>query len=204
MYRYSRPKSAAWGHSLRKMEPSRQKALLDEFLRLGVAEYKLYGRLEIPKAKHVGTMPAIKLVPLTSPFPELIQRAEPEFGIKSEENRFVAPNLTPSQVESWLGELISAGAIHPGAAYLESASLTAYIEISQWRMNRRSAPAYQSLLIAHFTLHPCLSTFFRFETVEDFRAIQHLLADLKFCKLDEKYLKLDKLGAREKVEREGG
>ena len=40
MYRYSPPKSNMWGHSLRKMEPMRQKMLFDAFLKKAVAEYK--------------------------------------------------------------------------------------------------------------------------------------------------------------------
>src|SRR5262245_13568142 len=39
MYRYSPPKSNIWGHSLRNMEPVRQRTLFAEFLKRAVAEH---------------------------------------------------------------------------------------------------------------------------------------------------------------------
>jgi len=36
---------------------------------------------------------------------------------------------------------------------------------------------------------PCISTFFQFETVEQFLSVKQVLEDIGLCKLNEKYLK---------------
>jgi hypothetical protein len=61
-------------------------------------------------------------------------------------------------------------------------------EITQWRVDGQEVPT-QSLLSIHYGQLPCLTTFLQFETVEDFRSVQRVLADIGLCKLNEKHLK---------------
>ena len=79
-------------------------------------------------------------------------------------------------------ELIRNPALLPGAMFLQT------IDISKWRIEGQPVPT-QSLIMLYYGMKPCLSTFLQFETVDEFEFVKRVLADLQFCKLNEKHLK---------------
>ena len=47
-------------------------------------------------------------------------------------------------------------------------------------------------------MKPCISTFLEFETIGQYEFIKRVLADLDFCKLNEKHLKPNSQRAKKK------
>ena len=194
MYRYSPPKSNIWGHSLRNMEPARQRTLLAEFLKRAVADYAFAnGSLTI----FAGAPP---------PFLEGqgswghatesdIQHFEHLLGAVARNGSF--NSLTPQQCEAALNEIIQDSALIPGVLLVQSA------RISKWCINGQSA-ATQSHIMLYYGMKPCISTFLEFHTVEQFQFVKQVLSDLHFCTLNEKHLKPIKRGKTMNDTEEGG
>jgi|SRR5688572_571877 len=188
MYRYSPPKSNIWGHSLRNMEPARQRTLFDEFLKRAVADYSFKnGSLTI----FAGSPPAFLegQEPWGHATDSDIQRFEHLLGAVAQNGAF--HSLAPHQCEAALKEIIRDSAVTPGVLLTQSA------DISKWLINGQPV-ATQSLIMLYYGMKPCISTFLEFQTVEQFQFVKQVLSDLQFCILNEKHLKPIKLGKKAK------
>ena len=183
MYRYSPPKSNIWGHSLRNMEPERQKSLFNEFLKQAVAEHQ-YPPRSGSLTFFVGPAPAFFPAEAQAQWGHVtsddVQRFEQLLGVNARGNGFYA--LSPEQCELAFKELLRNKALLPGSMLLEG------ITISKWLIEGQPVPT-QSMMNLYYGMKPCVSTFLEFETLEHFAFIQRVLSDLDFCKLSEKHLK---------------
>lgn len=190
MFRYSPPKSNIWGHSLRKMDPSRQRALFDEFLKKAVAEYSFTGG---SLTLHVGSPPPFFPAESQGMWGHVtsddVQRFEQLLGTAARNGSF--HGLSPQQCETALNELIRHSAMIPGVMLLQG------VDISKWLIDGQPAPT-QSRIHLYYGMKPCISTFLQFETTAQFEFIQRVLSDLDFCKLNEKHLKPIKRGLKKK------
>ena len=190
MYRYSPPKSNIWGHSLRKMEPARQKGLFDDFLKRAVAEHSFRGG---SLTLIVGPAPAF--LPLEGQgmwghvTSKDIERFEQLLGTASRGGAFYS--LTPQQCEMALNEIIQNRALIPGVMLLQN------VKISKWLIEGQSVVT-QSQITLYYGIKPCISTFLQFQTTDEFEFIKRTLSDLQFCKLNEKHLKPIKRGLKKK------
>jgi hypothetical protein len=169
------------------MEPARQRALLDEFLKRAVAEYSFQnGSLT------TSGLPADDLQgeegPMGLATSGNTQRFERVLGVVARNGAFYS--LTPGQCEAALNEIIRDSSLAPGVLLLQSVS------ISQWSINGQPA-ATQSQLVLYYGMKPCISTFLQFQTVDEFQFVKQVLSDLRFCKLNEKHLKPIKRGKKE-------
>ena len=195
MYRYSPPKSNIWGHSLRKMEPTRQKALFDEFLKKAVAEYE-YSARGGSLTLFTGSAPAFFPAEAGDMWGHVtsddVRRFEQILGTTAREGAFYS--LTPQQSELALTELIQNPTLIPGSMLLQM------VQISKWLVEGQSV-ATQSTITLYYGMKPCLSTFLEFETTGQFEFIKRVLSDLDFCKLSEKHLKPIKRGLKKKLEK---
>jgi hypothetical protein len=171
MYRYMPPKSNVWGHALRKMPVAREKQLFGQFLETAVAEYGFsMGSLTVFASSD-----------------EIVERFERLLNVTAHNRSF--PALSPQQCEKCLEELIAYDAMKPSEA--SSFMFTQRVEISKWRIDRAEVPTNSSFLL-YYGRSARIATFLYFETVEQFRWIKHIFEDLRFCKLNEKHLKLEK------------
>lgn len=168
MFRYQPPKSSVWGHLLRKMPAARAKPLLDQFLATAVAEYALSGAS----------------LAISDPSGEIVARYERLAGVPARDGRF--DRLTLEQSNRCLDEFMKDEAANADVA--RRFVIGQAFAIAKWRLHGELVPT-QSLLTMQYGQLPCLSTFFQFETVEQFHAVQRVLADLGLCKLQEKHLK---------------
>ena len=195
MYRYSPPKSNIWGHSLRKMEPERQKALFEEFLKKAVAEYSFTsGSLTL----HIGSAPAFFPAEAQAMWghvtSEDVRRFEQLLGATARDGSFYA--LTAPQCEAALVELIQRSALMPGSLLLLG------VDISKWLIEGKPVET-RSRIHLYYGLKPCISTFLQFETTAQFEFVRRVLSDLDFCKLNEKHLKPIKRGLKRKCGEDG-
>ena len=168
------------------MDPARQRALFNEFLKRGVAEYSCRG----------GSLTIFAGSP-----PPFLKGQEPwGHATESDIGHFehllgaVARNgsfysLTSHQCEAALNEIIRNSALIPGVLLLQS------FDISKWSINGRSV-AVQSMVNLNYGMKPCISTFLQFETIEQFQYVRQVLSDLHFCTLNEKHLKPIKRGKK--------
>lgn len=189
MYRYSPPKSNIWGHLLRKMEPTRQKALFDDFLKRAVAEYsKSNGSLQL----FAGPAPAFLRLEMRGMWEHVtrkdVERFEQLFGTTARNDFF---ELTAQQCEIALAELIQNSALIPGSMLAQG------INISKWLIEGQPVGT-QSRFHLYYGIRPAISTFLEFETTAHFEFIKRVLSDLGFCKLSEKHLKPIKRGLKKK------
>ena len=169
MFRYQPPKSSVWGHLLRKMPADRAKARFQEFLATAVAEHKFSSAtLSIQDASG-----------------QIVPRYERLIGMPAQNGCFFY-RLTLEQSNNCLDELIKDEASAPGSA--SHFALAQLFEITKWRVDGQEVPTSSSVTI-HYGQLPCISTFFQFETVEQFHSIRRLLEDIGLCKLNEKHLK---------------
>jgi hypothetical protein len=179
MYRYSPPKSNIWGHSLRNMEPARQRALFAEFLKRAVTEYSFRaGSLTL----FAGSPPPF--LEGTGPWGHAtasdIQRFERLLGAVAKNGGF--HSLAPHQCEAALNEIIRDCTLIPGVLLLQCA------DISKWCVNGQSV-ATASRIMLYYGFKPCISTFLEFHTIAQFQFVKQVLSDLRFCTLNEKHLK---------------
>jgi hypothetical protein len=190
MYRYSPPKSNIWGHSLGKMQPARQRELFAEFLKRAVAEHSFTGgSLQF----FIGDAPAFLPLEAQGQWGHVtsddVRHFEQLLGASAREGAFYS--LTAQQCESALSELIQRSSLLPGSILLQG------VDISRWMIEGQPV-ATQSRLMLYYGMKPCISTFLEFETASQFECIKRVLADLDFCKLNEKHLKPIKQGAKKK------
>lgn len=191
MYRYSPPKSNIWGHSLGSMQPARQRELFAEFLKKAVAEYTFSGG---SLTFFIGAAPAF--LPLEAQGQwghvtgEDVQRFEQLLGTTAREGAFYS--LTPQQCEVALTELIRRSPLLPGSILVQS------VDIAKWLIEGQPV-ATQSRFALYYGMKPCISTFLEFETTGQFEFMKGVLADLDFCKLNEKHLKPIKQRAKKTV-----
>src|SRR5687768_12116467 len=125
MYRYSPPKSNIWGHSLRKMEPARQRDLFAEFLKRAVAEYSFEdGSLTL----FIGEAPPFLPVEMQGQWGHVtgedVRRFEQLLGCPARDGAFYS--VAPEKCELALTELIQKSALLPGSMLLQS------VHISKW------------------------------------------------------------------------
>ena len=190
MYRYSPPKSNIWGHSLGKMQAARQRELFAEFLKSAVAEHSLTGG---SLTFVLGDAPAFLPVEARGQWGHVttddVRRFEQLLGTPAREGAFYA--LSTHQCESALTELIQRSALLPGTLLLQS------VDISKWLIEGQPVTT-QSRVTLYYGMKPCISTFLQFETTSQFEFIKRVLADLAFCKLNEKHLKPIKQGSKKK------
>lgn len=179
MFRYAPPKSSIWGHKLRKMAAPRERQLVDEFLNLAtVGSAFNNGSVSLPKV-------APGWEPLPGAFLDLIRLFEREIGGFPSDSGYYA-NLNQTQFDFCYNQLLQAGALdvdNPASGHL-----SCLITIPRWRLHGREIST-SSNLIVHYGPLPCLSTMFRFETVDDFYSVQKILSDIGLCNLSEKHLK---------------
>jgi hypothetical protein len=192
MYRYSPPKSNIWGHSLRKMEPARQKALFDEFLKRAVAEHSFTGG---SLTLYVGSAPSFLPLEVQGMWGHVtsndVQRFEHLLGAVAREGSFHRLNL--QQCETALDEMIRNSALIPGVILLLGA------HISKWLIDGQPV-ATESDFKLFYGGKPCISTFLQFQTVGQFEFVKRVLSDLRFCTLNEKHLKPIKRGLKKNSE----
>ena len=181
MYSYSPPKSSIWGHSLRKMEPTRQKTLFDEFLKKAVAEYSFTGG---SLTLFAGSAPAFLSLEAQGIWGHVtsndIQRFEQLLGATAREGAF--NSLTPQQCDVALNEIIQNSSLIPGVMLLQG------YDISKWLIEDQ-AVVTQSQILLYYGMKPCISTLLQFQTTDQFEFIKRVLSDLHFCELNEKHLK---------------
>ena len=94
--------------------------------------------------------------------------------------------LDHEQCAKCIDELIKDEAFAPGAA--SSFLLTHSIVIAKWRIDGEEVPT-SSRVVMNYGRLPCISTFFQFETVEQFQSVKRVLEDIGLCKLNEAHLK---------------
>jgi len=190
MYRYSPPKSNIWGHSLGKMQPARQRELFAEFLKRAVGQHSFTGG---SLTFFIGTAPAFLPLEAQGQWGHVtsddVQHFEQILGAPAREGAFYS--LAPQQCEVALTEIIQRSALLPGSMLLQS------VDISKWLIDGQPVTT-QSRVVLYYGMKPCISTFLQFETTSQFEFIKRVLADLEFCKLNEKHLKPIKQGSKKK------
>ena len=190
MYRYSPPKSNIWGHSLGKMQPARQRERFAEFLKRAVAEHSFTGG---SLTFFVGAAPAFLPLEAQGQWGHVtsddVRHFEQLLGASAREGAFYL--LAPQQCEVALSELIQRSALLPGSMLLQT------VDISKWLIEGQPVTT-QSRVTLYYGVKPCISTFLQFETTSQFEFIKRTLANLEFCKLNEKHLKPIKQGSKKK------
>ncbi|HEX6551015.1 MAG TPA: hypothetical protein VF117_10115 [Gammaproteobacteria bacterium] len=188
MYRYTPPKSNVWGHSLGKMAPAHQKMLFDQFLESAVAEYSTTGgSLKLFTGAAPPSLPPDAQAMWGHTTYGDVERFEKLLGVASRNGSFDA--LTAQQCETALAELVQHDALARGSMFLQG------IEISRWLVEGQPVNT-KSRIHLYYGMDPRITTFLEFETLEQFEFIKRVLADLKFCKLNEKHLKSTKRKAK--------
>jgi len=167
------------------MEPARQRELFQEFLKRAVVEHSFGG----------GNMtilagPGPSFLAGKGPFGHAtaadVQRFERLLGVVPKNGFF---NLNAEQCDLALNEIIKDSAIRPGIGLLQS------VGISKWLIDGVPVGTLSRMSL-YYGMKPCVSTFLQFETAEQFDFVKKILADLKFCKLNEKHLKPIKRGKK--------
>ena len=150
------------------MPADRAKARFQEILVTAVAEHKFSSAtLSIQDASG-----------------QVVPRYERLIGMPAQNGCFY--RLTLEQSNRCLDELIKDEASAPGAA--SHFALAQLFEITKWRVDGQEVPTSSSVTIQYGQL-PCISTFFQFETVDQFHSVRRVLEDIGLCKLNEKHLK---------------
>jgi hypothetical protein len=151
------------------MPPDRAKALFQKFRNTAVAEEK-FSSASLRIQDDSG---------------EVVRRYERLVGIPTQDGCSFA-RMTLEQSDRCIDELIKDEASAPGAA--SRFALTQMFEITKWRIDGQEVPTTSSVIINYGQL-PCISTFFQFETVEQFYSVRRVLEEIGLCKLNEKHLK---------------
>lgn len=172
------------------MEPTRQKALFEEFLKKAVAEYsKSNGSLQLFTGSAPPFLPAEAQRTWGHVTPKDVERLEQLLGVTARDSSFYS--LTPEQCDTALAELIQNSALIPGCMLLQG------INISKWLIEGQPTETHSRIHL-YYGMKPCISTFLQFETTAQFEFIKRVLSDLNFCKLNEKHLKPIKRGLKKK------
>jgi hypothetical protein len=151
------------------MPPDRAKALFQKFRNTAVAEEK-FSSASLRIQDDSG---------------EVVRRYERLVGIPTQDGCSFA-RMTLEQSDRCIDELIKDEASAPGAA--SRFALTQMFAITKWRIDGQEVPTTSSVIINYGQL-PCISTFFQFETVEQFYSVRRVLEEIGLCKLNEKHLK---------------
>jgi hypothetical protein len=151
------------------MPPDRAKALFQKFRNTAVAEEK-FSSASLRIQDDSG---------------EVVRRYERLVGIPTQDGCSFA-RMTLEQSDRCIDELIKDEASAPGAA--SRFALTQMFAITKWRIDGQEVPTTSSVIINYGQL-PCISTFFQFETVEQFYSVKRVLEEIGLCKLNEKHLK---------------
>lgn len=165
MLRYKPPKSSIWGHKLRKMQPQREARLFQQFLDKAVGEYKF----------------AIGSLSISDSSDSLVQHFEHLLATTACNGFF--PKLTEVQCQKCKDHIIKTATPETLGKLL----LLESYAISKWRVNGHDV-ATNSRMVLYYGQLPCISTFLRFNTREEFQLIKTVLSDLGLCKLNEKHL----------------
>ena len=164
------------------MQPARQRELFAEFLRRAVAAHSFAdgGSLQF----FIGDAPPFLPLEAQAQWGHVtsddVRHFEQLLGASARQGAFYS--LTSQQCEAALTELIQRGALLPGSMLLQG------VDISGWLIEGQPVTT-QSRVVLYYGMKPCISTFLEFETPGQFEFIKHVLADLGFCKLNEKHLK---------------
>ena len=186
MFYYKPPKSSIWGHLLRKMPAEREKALFSQFLANAVGKH-MFSSGYLTIAKYSGVLSTVSS---SDPF---LQRFERATGMTSQQGYF--GQLTHGQSEKCVDEIIKYEALSPDESGSYLVTLMQSFSICSWRIDGREVSTSSSMNLNYGKL-PAVSTFLQFDTIEHFQYIKRVLEDLRFCKLNEKHLKVKK--SREK------
>lgn len=148
------------------MPTERARALFTEFLATAVAERKFSSaNLFVQDAQRV---PDIEIV----------------VGIPARAGCF--DSLNEDQCEKCINEIVQDESSLPGG--FNPFMLVQTYEISKWRIDGQDVPT-SSRVVMNYGPRIFISTFFQFDTKEQFEHIKRVLADIGICKLDEKHLK---------------
>ena len=151
------------------MPADRAKARFQEFLATAVAE-------------HTFSSASLMIQDVSG---QTVPRYERLIGMPAQ-NGCSFLRLTLEQSDRCLDELIKDEASAPGAA--GHFALAQLFQITKWRVDGQEVPTSSSVTI-HYGQLPCISTFFQFETVEQFHSVRRVLEEIGLCKLNEKHLK---------------
>lgn len=172
------------------MEPARQRDLFAEFLKRAVAEHSFEGG---SLTFFIGEAPAFLPMEAQGQWGHVtdrdVRRFEQLLGCPARDGAF--NSLAPEKCELALRELIENSGLLPGSMLLQS------VNISKWLIEGE-AVATESRMTLFYGMKPCVSTFLEFETVGQFEFVKRVLAELDFCKLNEKHLKPIKQRAKKK------
>lgn len=168
---YRPPKSSVWGHSLRRMKPQRQRALVRQFLETTTAS-RQFG---------MGSLSLSRVV-ARAPVDEAVRQFESLLGQRSYDGFF--PNLSAPDVERCLDafEADERWYAEFGGSVLQTVAITAWLIDGVPKQT-------VSTLHAHYGVTPVLGTTLGFDSSEDFGRIKAALDAIGLCKLNEKHLK---------------
>jgi hypothetical protein len=180
MYRYIPPKASVWGHSLRNMKPSREKALMDRFFEIAVAQYSF-------SSGSVFYQPSMDTLFNEEPARLCRKHFEGILDVESSPHSLV--NLGKEQFDLCLNELIRNDSLYISGS--SGAVLMSGVEISKWRIKGEESPTKSHMNI-FYGAKPRISTFLAFRDLEEFNFINQVLEELGICRLNEKHLKTKK------------
>jgi hypothetical protein len=95
------------------------------------------------------------------------------------------PKLSQAQIEICFKELVLDERLYVG----QHVNLLEPVSIAKWLINARPSATHSSINL-YYGSFPLLSTFLRFDTLEDFEYIREVMQTLKLCRLNDKHLKL--------------
>lgn len=174
--RYQPPKSNIWGHSLRKMKPSIERALSGEFEEAAVARLSFSA-----SSLWISRKAADRIVPqdLISRFEAAVQKESKEGFFHLSEVEFERAFAVLVTCESALSDIDA------------TIALSRIVRIQEWRIAGVPVPTSSSV---HwdFGSSPGISTFLSFGDRAEFDYVREVLERLKICRLNEKHLKPQK------------
>jgi hypothetical protein len=177
MYRYRPPKKNVWGHSLKNMKPAHEKALLDKFFEVAVAESS-FG------TGSVFYQPTMESLFDEDPPKKCKEHFASILGI--EPSPISLSNLGREQFDWCLNEMIRNDSLYISGQ--SGAVLSCGVTISKWRIKGEEFPT-ESQIHIYYGAKPRLATFLTFRDLEEFRFIDQVLGELGICRLNEKHLK---------------
>src|SRR5262245_60981678 len=184
MYRYMPPKSSVWGHKLRRMSPAKQNQLFVEFVQRAVAEYRV---------SHVSLMISKKAFAAAETIQPVVEYFENLLGAASHNGYF--SRLSAHQFDQCFVSLVEDPALLSGPSTI--LILNRCHAITKWRINGVDCPTDSSFDLS-FGPEPRLSTFLTFHSIQQFRYIERILAELRFCRLNQRHLKQVRTQSRKK------
>jgi hypothetical protein len=148
------------------MQPQRETRLFEQFLDKAVGEYKF----------EIGSLT------ICDPAANLVQHFEHLLGTSAYNGYF--PKLTEVQCKKCRDDVIYTATPET----LRKLLLLESYEISKWRIEGQDVATHSGMTLYYGQL-PCISTFLRFGSRDEFNFIKTVLSDLGLCKLNEKHLR---------------